>query len=163
MRTALALPRACAYLHSWQTHLRLYSKFGGVSEQDGWRREAPIILQSSLVTRRPARHPPARGRPRMSCPRGRSHLIAGEGNHSKFGGVSEQDGWRREASVVMQSSMVTCLVPSVAIASARARGLKWTRRRTIKENVEKRRTRTRRRQILVEAPTGPCQAPPHVL
>ena len=62
IRAALALPRTCADLWSCQTHLRLYSKFGGVSEQNEWRREAPVVMQSSLVTRRPARHPPARGR-----------------------------------------------------------------------------------------------------
>ena len=42
------------------------SKFGGVSEQNGWRREAPVVLQSSLVTRRPATHPPRA--PAPTCP-----------------------------------------------------------------------------------------------
>ena len=47
-------------------HLRLNIKFGGVSEQNGWRREAPVVLQSSLVTRRPATHPPRA--PAPTCP-----------------------------------------------------------------------------------------------
>ena len=50
-----------ADLRSWQPHLRLCSKFGGVRGRDGKRREAPIVLQSSLITRRSARHMSATG------------------------------------------------------------------------------------------------------
>jgi hypothetical protein len=66
IRAALALPRTRADLWSTQMRLRHYSKFGGVSEQNGWRREAPVVVQSSLVTRRPATHPPRA--PAPTCP-----------------------------------------------------------------------------------------------
>ena len=38
----------------------------GVSEQNGWHREALVVLQPSPVTRRPARHPPRA--PAPTCP-----------------------------------------------------------------------------------------------
>ena len=42
------------------------ASLAGVSEQNGWRREAPVVLQSSLVTHRPATHPPRA--PAPTCP-----------------------------------------------------------------------------------------------
>ena len=72
------------------------------------KRGAPVVPQSSLVTRWPARHPPARERrlPHVLPPRPESPQ-RGRGKHSKFGRVGEQDGWRQEALIVMQSSSVT--------------------------------------------------------
>jgi hypothetical protein len=102
-----------------KTHLRLYSKFGGISEQNGWRREAPVVLQSSLVTRRPARHPPARGR---LPPPFLSTRIAGQGHPCVL--VLDQRGVREVGTVSPSASRRQ---PSPRITSRHVRGHPATR------------------------------------